>query len=127
LDPCRIEVGDYPEGDSTSERVVFLLRYAVLAPSSHNTQPWRFRVDADGVELRADRTRRLPVVDPHDGELVISCGAALETLRLAARRSGDEFHVDPLPDPSDRDLLARLRLETGKPANATDNALFSAQ
>ena len=54
-----------------------LVEYAALAPSGHNTQPWRFRLRGGGAELLADRTRALPVVDPDDRELVISCGAAL--------------------------------------------------
>jgi hypothetical protein len=58
-------------------RLRFALNYAVLAPSSHNSQPWRFIVDGDTVMLCADRTRALSVVDPFDRELVISCGAAL--------------------------------------------------
>ncbi len=58
-----------------------LLKYAVLAPSGHNTQPWLFRpTEKDDLYLIADRTRALPVVDPHDRELIISCGAALDHL-----------------------------------------------
>jgi len=59
-------------------RLRFALNYAVLAPSTHNSQPWRFIVDGDTVMLCANRTRALPVVDPFDRELVISCGAALD-------------------------------------------------
>ncbi|WP_205208599.1 hypothetical protein [Arenimonas caeni] len=65
-----------------------LIARAVLAPSSHNTQPWLFRPGEGHVELLADRTRALPVNDPDDRELVISCGAALLTLRAAAAGAG---------------------------------------
>jgi len=41
-----------------------LVEAAALAPSSHNTQPWRFRPDGDAIDLLADRTRALPVNDP---------------------------------------------------------------
>jgi nitroreductase len=60
----------------------------VLAPSNHNTQPWHFNVDGDCLTLCADRTRALPVVDPSDLELIVSCGAALFNLRVALRRCG---------------------------------------
>ena len=61
-----------------------LLEAAVQAPSSHNTQPWLFRVEDGAVHLLADRTRALPVNDPDDRELTISCGCALLNLRVAA-------------------------------------------
>ena len=55
-----------------TETLTAALRYAVLAPSSHNSQPWSFRLNGNEVELWADRKRSLPVVDPHDRELLIS-------------------------------------------------------
>jgi hypothetical protein len=87
-----------------------IVRLAVLAPSSHNTQPWRFRVDRDCIDLRADRTRALPVNDPFDRELVISCGAALLTLRAAAASLGLGTQVSMLPEAGDADCLARASL-----------------
>jgi hypothetical protein len=93
-----------------AELLLWLVRYAVLAPSSHNTQPWLFVARDGALELRADRTRGLPVVDPHDRELVISCGAALGILRVAANRAGRDLVVQRLPDDGDPDLLARVRL-----------------
>lgn len=92
------------------ERALSLLRHAVLAPSSHNTQPWRFRVSATAIDLLADRTRALPVNDPADRELVISCGAALLNLRVSAASRGLDAGVQLFPDPDDPDWLARLSL-----------------
>ena len=89
-----------------------LIRSAVLAPSSHNTQPWLFCIRAERVDLFADRTRRLPVNDPDDRELAISCGCALMNLRVAAAAQGVPVHVRLCPDPTDRDLLASLSLGT---------------
>jgi nitroreductase len=86
-----------------------LVQLACLAPSSHNTQPWRFRVAAAGIDLLADRTRALPVNDPDDRELVISCGAALFNLRCAVAAAGRAAEVALLPDAGDPDWLAALR------------------
>ena len=96
-----------------------LVQFATLAPSGHNTQPWLFRIDGDVLELRADRTRALPVVDPDDRALVISCGAALAFLRVAIRALGHAPLIERLPDPGDPDLLARVRL--GEPRDPTDH------
>lgn len=70
-------IDEFPISGTTNQKLGALVRYAVRAPSSHNSQPWLFRVVGDTLELRADRGRRLPVVDPEDRELTISCGAAL--------------------------------------------------
>ncbi|MEJ5365913.1 MAG: nitroreductase family protein [Desulfosoma sp.] len=90
-----------------------LIRKAVLAPSSHNTQPWLFRVSNTVLDLRADRTRALPVNDPDDRELTISCGCALMNLRIAAAGSGYCAQVEALPDAKDRDFLARVMIAPG--------------
>lgn len=83
---------------------------AVRAPSSHNTQPWRFLVTGCSIELHADRTRALPVNDPDDRELAISCGCALMNLRIAAAGEGTGLRVELLPEPGEPNLLARLSL-----------------
>jgi hypothetical protein len=84
-----------------------VVEQAVLAPSSHNTQPWVFRIDGETLELYADRTRALAVNDPHDRELTISCGAALLNARLAAEHAGAKLDIGLLPDGEEDDLLAR--------------------
>lgn len=94
-----------------------LVARAVRAPSSHNTQPWLFRPRAAGVALLADRRRALPVNDPEDRELTISCGCALLTLRAAAAEAGIATRVTPFPEPEDEDVLADVALEDG-PAQA---------
>ena len=65
-----------------------LIGAAVLAPSTWNTQPWRFEVDGDRIRVVADTRRALPVIDPGQKGLLISLGAALENLLVAARAYG---------------------------------------
>lgn len=101
-----------------------LLQYAVLAPSGHNTQPWLFRVADDHIDLFADRKRRLPVVDPDDRELIISCGAALMNLRLAMTHSGYQPLVAAFPDPGQPDLLARVSRGAATRPGELEEALF---
>jgi hypothetical protein len=93
-----------------------LVQAASLAPSSHNTQPWLFRIDSPVIDLLADRTRALPVNDPQDRELTISCGCALFNLRVAAAAAGLEAKVELLPDAAHADLLARVRVAPAKSA-----------
>ena len=102
-----------------------LVQEATLAPSSHNTQPWLFRLEGAVIELLADRTRALPVNDPDDRELTISCGCALFNLRVAAAAAGLQARVDPWPDAADTDLLARVHMSPAG-AQQADAALQAA-
>ncbi len=56
-----------------------LIRYATLAPNSHNTQAWRFAAAPGEITIHPDFTRRTPVVDPDDHHLFVSLGCAAET------------------------------------------------
>lgn len=96
---------------------------AVLAPSSHNTQPWLFRLTESAIDLRADRTRALPANDPEDRELAISCGCALMNLRVAAAGDGFGVQVRLLPESEQPDLFARVSLSEQSKASAEDARL----
>src|SRR6266567_1447408 len=90
LDTWNVSADDFPVDGTSEEKLWSLVRYAILAPSTHNTQPWKFRIHGNVVELYADFTRALPVVDPEHRELIMSCGcgAALLHLRIAIRCFG---------------------------------------
>ncbi|MBB5898081.1 nitroreductase family protein [Kutzneria kofuensis] len=85
--------------------VTTVLEAAAMAPSVHNSQPWRFRVLPDRIELHADLTRRLPATDPGDKELRLACGAALTNLRIALEALGIRPMVTLLPHGQARDRL----------------------
>lgn len=104
----------------------WVVEQACLAPSIHNTQPWRFRWDGTSYELSADTTRSLPASDPDGRELVISCGAALFNLRLALRKVGYDGQVEVLPDSTNPRLLARVRVTESKPADPDERRAFAA-
>jgi Nitroreductase family len=78
----------FPWHGTMEEKIAYLLRYAILAPSSHDSQPWRFSVVQNTVELRPDFRRWLREADPDRRELHISLGCALENLLIAAERFG---------------------------------------
>ena len=65
-----------------------LVRYAILAAIGHNTQPWRFRITDDRIDILPGTTRRTPIVDPDDHHLFASLGCATENLMLAAAARG---------------------------------------
>ncbi|MCQ8894657.1 MAG: nitroreductase family protein [Methanolinea sp.] len=110
---------------------VRVVRYAILAPSPSNTQPWRvaFRGN-DRIVLSLDQSRALPARDPHGRWAFLSCGAFLENLEIAARQFGYRADIDLFPagwpDPGKPlfDPVAHIDLEGDK--NARPDPLFAA-
>src|SRR3954470_23086439 len=102
------------------------VEHALRAPSVHNTQPWRWRVDdADGVvELYADRGRHLSATDPDGRDLLISCGAALDHLVVALAHAGLRATTLRFPDPDNSRHLATVQVSGTGDAEAA--ALFPA-
>ena len=110
----------------------YLVRVAARAPSVHNTQPWRFKICEQAIELYADGSRQLRT-DPVGREMLISCGAALYGLRLAVRSLGHEPQVElfpepgrPLSPPAGLRLLARVRLGPVSPLNPAERKMLDA-
>ena len=121
--PWDVAESDFPVEGTPVEQIQFLLNYAVLAPSRHNVQPWLFKVEGNTVELYADRHRALPVADPDNREMIMSCGAALANFLIAARHFGFATIVDELEP---RYMLARVGLEKGGIATEEEQKLFRA-
>jgi hypothetical protein len=97
-----------------------LVRYATLAPSSHNTQCWKFRVADSSISVLPDFSRRCPAVDPDDHHLFVSIGCATENLAQAALAYG--LHGNAGSDSPSGEAV-RLSLE---PTKAVASALFNA-
>lgn len=92
----------------------------MLAPSVHNTQPWRFVIDSHGLEIYADRTRQLAVLDPTSRQLHVIVGCALLNARVSLAASYCPSRVLRLPDPDHPALMARVDVDD---AESVDPAL----
>jgi hypothetical protein len=126
LNTWNISQLQFPTSASDSEILRFLLNYAVLAPSGHNTQPWLFQINGNILEFYADKSRALPIVDPENRALIISCGAALLNLRIAMRHFNYAGKIETFPKHKAPDLLARISLGENKQATVQEHLLFEA-
>jgi hypothetical protein len=106
------------------DTVEALLTAAGSAPSIHNTQPWRFRLDPNSqvLEVHSAPERTLPLTDPMHRAQYLSVGAAVFNLRLAAVHLGLRPEVRLLPDPHEPGLLAAVRLTGHLAADDQDPA-----
>jgi len=112
-------------GPDLAERAGYLVEVAARAPSVHNTQPWRFTVTGQAIELYADASRQL-MEDLAGREMIISCGAALFGLRLAVRSLGYHPEAALFPEPGQRRLLARVRAGRPAPMTSDERAMLQA-
>jgi hypothetical protein len=105
-----------------AEQADYLISMAGRAPSVHNTQPWRFEVGEQAIELYADTSRQL-LEDPAGREMLISCGAALYGLRLGIRSLGYQPGVELFPG---QVPLARVRAGVPAPMTPEERKLLQA-
>ena len=77
-------------------------------------------MDGERVSLFADRSRQLQFADPDSRDLVISCGAALQHLQVAAAAAGWKAQVRRMPNPKNDNKLANVSF---KPEQQTSEAL----
>jgi nitroreductase len=93
-----VQETDFPSTGTLFDQLEFLLRYAVLAPSGPNTQPWRLSIKDNEVSLIADFARSLPSLDPTNRTLYLSHGCLLANTLIAAEHFGFGYDLKCLPD-----------------------------
>jgi len=126
-DVWEVSERDFPGTSSIETQLRFLLRYAILAPSTKNSQPWAFSVKGNRIHLLADLSRTQPVADPNRRELYISLGCALENLLVAAEHFGFRHGISYFPEQGHSELVATVIFGPGGvPSHARAGATLSA-
>ena len=95
---------------------------AMAAPSVHNVQPARWRIEGEALVLLEDTARRLSVGDPRGNDAAISLGAAAEGAVIAASGAGLAARVERLSGEGEGGLHPAARL-TFTPGAAPDPLL----
>jgi nitroreductase len=112
--------GGRVDGEQAIEQA---LRAAVVAPSLFNSQPWRVRSLGGTVLICADRSRRLPVHDPHDRELLLACGSFTMYAQIALEAAGFACDVELLPGSSYApDVVAAVQVRPSNPFGPVSDA-----
>jgi nitroreductase len=126
-DVWDVSEDDFPRASPIEAQLGFLLRYAILAPSTRNSQPWAFSVQGRRVHLIADFRKSQPVADPDRRELYLSLGCALENLLVAAEHFGFGHGVSYFPERGVPGLVATVTFEPGgTPSEARAGATLAA-
>jgi hypothetical protein len=127
LHPWTLRPEGFPQDGFPSDRLAFLLGYAILAPSPHNTQPWQFRLNYHDLEVLMDPRRLLHISDPLGREATMAVGAALFHLRVAAEYFGFQPAIAWWPDPAAHpEVIARFALGPQTETTSEDVVLFQA-
>lgn len=96
-----------------------MVENGIKAPSGHNTQPWKFKINKDNIEVYPNLEKELPVVDKNHRELFISLGCAVENICLTANELGYNYNVKII----EQESLTFIKIELKKGAS-TKNSLF---
>lgn len=108
----NINSEDFKKLATLAEKIAFILQYAILAPSTHNSQPWLFKIKPgsnssivatgdigkagrgllpgkpDSIEIYSDPVVQIKEADPKGRDLYISLGCAIENMAIAAKYLG---------------------------------------
>ncbi len=121
----NISEKDFPENGDLKDILRFISRYAILAPSGHNTQPWKIRINDDSLELIADFTRSLPVIDPLNRQLITSVGASAGNIFTALNYFGFNYNFEYINKSNDNFAVLIIPIK-GRIKNQKDKNLFLA-
>lgn len=117
-----VDINDFKKIASAEDRIKFLINFAVLAPSSHNSQPWAFISCKDFIKVLVEERRRLPVGDSNDRQLFISLGCAMENIIVAADYYGYSSKID---FDCENNCAAIIRFAAKNTTGYSDHLIFS--
>ncbi len=88
MNPWNVKKEDFTKTGNLNEKIKFILNYGVLAPSTHNSQPWLFKIENNTLKIYFDPKLKIPQADPLGRDLYISMGCLVENLIIAANYFG---------------------------------------
>ena len=108
--------------DGAAKGLEGIITAATLAASAHNSQPWKFSITDNVIDLHAALDRNIGTLDPNGREMTISLGCAIENMVIGAQALGFTPVLNVFPSGPDGDHIARMTVFPGeheKPREAT--------
>jgi hypothetical protein len=105
-----VNINDFYNQKTDPDQIKFLLNFAILAPSSHNTQPWSFGLSENNISIYKDENRRLPIADTNDRQLFLSLGCTIENILIAADYYGYLSEIEYIDKNTQENLVAVISL-----------------
>lgn len=103
----NIKESDFPRAGALQEQIKFILQYGILAPSTHNTQPWKFRITKNFLDILPNWRYQLPHADPKSRNLFISLGCCVTNILVAASYFGFKTKIN-MSTTSTKDTYIRV-------------------
>ncbi len=103
-----LKIVDCPTDES---KIRHILQYGILAPSTHNTQPWKFQIQGNRVNVFADFTKKIPEADPTGRDMYMSVGALVKNIELACQAYGVGITIHIQPHLAGQEHVATLELK----------------
>ncbi|MBI5221611.1 MAG: hypothetical protein HY979_02300, partial [Candidatus Magasanikbacteria bacterium] len=119
-----IKENQFDERWSFEKKIKFLAQYGIMAPSCHNTQPWKFKVVNNCLEIYPDVSKKLLIADPVGRGLYISLGCCLENIIIASRHFGLSSLVDFEVSTNINCPAIKIIFKENHPSNADYSDLF---
>lgn len=107
----NLNIDTFLRSSSRGEQIEFIAKCGLLAPSTHNTQPWEFTLDGDSVGIYSSKGRLLPVADKEGNLLAVSMGACVESMVISALSAGYSTTVTLEPHLQAGDRYATLMFQ----------------
>jgi hypothetical protein len=126
LSVWKVRSSQFPVKGKIERQIKFLLRYAILAPSGHNSQPWKFNIEGNKLKIYADLNQSRPEVDPHNRELYISVGCAITNLEIAAKNFSMTWRESWWPHAKEANLVAEMEFGDARKIYPNISPLFEA-
>lgn len=86
-----------------------IIEYGIQAPSGDNSQPWNFVVTNDNkINIYNIPERDNPILNVHEGGSMISHGAVISNIRIAADHFGYKARINYFPDSLDKNFVSEI-------------------
>ncbi len=108
--------------DSSEKIFKFVLEKSKLAPSAHNSQPWKVKLNGEKIEIFADASKHLKISDPLKRQLYLSLGCLAATVVSVCDAIGIAYDLNWSYDKSNS-LACSIGLTTSSGVTLDKNLL----